>query len=172
MAGTKLPNGLTQKQEQFCQAFVRLGNAHHAYKEAYNAEGMKANTIDRKAYDLVHNGKVAARIKQIQESIQKKTEVTAETITKMLAQAYKQANSLSQPSAAVAAAMGMAKLHGLIVNKSEDVTPRRHSGEIDARLRQLLGQRDQVGASKPARRKGTGDGAGEAVPTVSGHGTA
>lgn len=48
---------LTPKQEAFAQRFVETGNASEAYRQAYNAEAMKAETVHRKAKELMDNGK-------------------------------------------------------------------------------------------------------------------
>ena len=50
---------MTPKQERFCQAYIETGNASEAYRQAYNAEKMKAQTIHVKASELFASGKVA-----------------------------------------------------------------------------------------------------------------
>jgi len=50
--------------------------------------------------------------------------VTASTITDMLARTYDAATKDKQHGAAATAAMGLAKVHGLLVDKTEDVTRR------------------------------------------------
>lgn len=62
---------LTPKQEAFCQAFIETGNASEAYRRAYNAEKMKAETINVKACELLKNGKVAVRVEQLQAKAKK-----------------------------------------------------------------------------------------------------
>lgn len=56
---------LTQKQEAFCIAYIECGNASDAYRSAYNAEKMKPETIHVKASELMANGKIAVRLKQL-----------------------------------------------------------------------------------------------------------
>ena len=63
MAGGKL----SQKQEMFCVKYAKHGNATRAYKEAYNAENMKPATINRKAVELFENGKITARIEELNQ---------------------------------------------------------------------------------------------------------
>jgi phage terminase small subunit len=53
---------LTQKQEIYCLKYIEYGSAAAAYKSAYDAENMKANTVYRKATELNNNGNVTARI--------------------------------------------------------------------------------------------------------------
>lgn len=63
MAGARL----SQKQEMFCIKYAKHGNATRAYKEAYNAENMKPATINRKAVELFENGKITARIEELNQ---------------------------------------------------------------------------------------------------------
>jgi len=164
---------LTPKQEAFVQAYLTNGgNQRAAYRTAYNAENMSDAVVDVKACELMKTGKVSVRVREIQERAAKRTEVTIETITGMLGRAYKQAVENGQAGAAVAASMGMAKLHGLIIEKKEDVTKRRAAREVEARIAGLLNIRAEDGASGPSGRAEAGSGPRETVPTVPGHGTA
>lgn len=54
---------MTAKQEAFCQAVVAGNNQSAAYRLAYDAQKMKGNTVHRRAFELMANGKVTARIK-------------------------------------------------------------------------------------------------------------
>ena len=45
-------NKLTDKQEMYCRKYIELMNQRQAYICAYSADGMKPNTIDRKASEL------------------------------------------------------------------------------------------------------------------------
>lgn len=70
---------LTGKEEKYCQLRAIKGYSQaDAYKEAYNAENMKDNTIYVKASELEKNGKISVRIKELTE---KKTDKLAEKIT-------------------------------------------------------------------------------------------
>lgn len=164
---------LTPKQERFVQEYFKTSNQRKSYQHAYNAEGMSDNAVDREACLLLKNPKVAQRLAEMQERVAKKAEVTVETISDMLDQAFAKAAQDDKGSAAmVAAAMGKAKLHGLIVEKKEDVTKRRASAEIDARINSLLDARREDGAGGPSGRTEAGEGQRETVPNVPGHGTA
>lgn len=163
---------LTPKQEAFVQAYHRLGNQRHAYKASYDAENMSDLVIDNKASLLMKRGDVRVRLQELQDKAAKKNEITIETITKMLAGAYKMATEQKQASAAVAASMGLGKLHGLIVEKREDVTARRPSSEIDALIHSLVNDGEERAPSGVAGRTESSSEPGEALPTVSGHGTA
>ena len=56
---------LTQKQEKFVQALISGKSQREAYKEAYNAANMKDTTIDKRACELLKNGKVAERYEEL-----------------------------------------------------------------------------------------------------------
>lgn len=61
---------------------------------------------------------VAARIKELLASLARKTEITLERVSEMLLEDRKLAYDKGQPSAAVAATSALAKLHGLMVDRS------------------------------------------------------
>jgi len=106
---------LTAKQEAFCLAYLEAGNASEAYRQAYNAENMKPETVNRKAKELLDNGKIAARIEALQEEHRERHKITVDDLLAELEEARKTALNLPLPqsSAAVAATMGKAKLLGL-----------------------------------------------------------
>lgn len=60
-------SSLTPKQEKFCQVYIETGNASEAYRRSYDAKNMKPESINRKAKELLDNGKISARIKELQE---------------------------------------------------------------------------------------------------------
>lgn len=74
---------LTPKQERFAQEYVKCGNASAAYRVAYNAENMKPETINRKAFDLIQNGKIAARVKELQAGAANRAMMTASDVLKV-----------------------------------------------------------------------------------------
>lgn len=106
---------LTIKQEAFCQAYIETGNASQAYRTAYAADKMKTDSINRKAKELIDNGKIAARVAELQGEIKERHNVTVDSLIAELEEARRAALSAETPqsSAAVAATMGKAKLTGL-----------------------------------------------------------
>lgn len=110
---------LTPKQEKFCQLYIETGNASEAYRVSYDAENMKPATINRKAKELLDNGKISARVAELQATHRKRHEVTVDTITKELEEARELAKLKEQTASMVSASMGKAKLHGLIVDKAD-----------------------------------------------------
>ena len=60
-----MSNGLTSKQEKFCITYVTEGGSlSDAYRAAYNCEKMKPESVNRKAAELMANGKISARISE------------------------------------------------------------------------------------------------------------
>lgn len=110
---------LTPKQEAFAQAYLETGNGSEAYRRAYNAENMKENVVHVKACELLKNGKVAVRLTELQKRAQKRHDITIDSLTEMLKEDRALARDLEQTSAAVSAVMGLAKIHGLILDKAQ-----------------------------------------------------
>lgn len=75
-----MKKGLTIKQEKFCNKYLECGNASEAYRYAYDCSKMGYETVWKRASELMQNGKVAGRIKELQSSFQKKTEITKERV--------------------------------------------------------------------------------------------
>lgn len=107
--------GLTIKQEAFCQAYIETGNASEAYRLAYAADKMKPESINRKAKELLDNGKISAMVAELRGEIKQRHNVTVDSLLTELEEARKAALGAETPqsSAAVAATMGKAKLTGL-----------------------------------------------------------
>lgn len=69
---------LTAKQENFAQAIASGLNQSDAYRSAYSAGKMKAETIQNSAYKVLLNGEVAARVKELKEALANKSLWTRE----------------------------------------------------------------------------------------------
>jgi phage terminase small subunit len=116
---------LTPKQEAFAQAYLETGNASEAYRRSYNAENMKDESIWRKAKEVLDNGKVTARLSELQQLSAKRHNITIDRLTEMTMQAFTEAQRVApqsgqmQTSSMIKAAEFLGKLHGLVVDKSE-----------------------------------------------------
>jgi len=90
---------LTAKQEAFCQGIADgLGQAD-SYRAAYDAEGMKDNVIYARASELMKNGKVTDRIKELRSEVQDKQLWSREMSVKALVQAYREGSGAVKVSA-------------------------------------------------------------------------
>ncbi len=111
----------TAKQEAFALAYVETGNASEAYRRAFAVgEGTKPETVWSEASRTLADRRVSARVMELQELARLRMLVSVESLTAELEAARLLAmESENGASAAVAAILGKAKLHGLLVEKKE-----------------------------------------------------
>jgi phage terminase small subunit len=102
------------RHEAFAQALAKGKSAAEAYKLA----GYKPN--EGNCIRLKGNERVQARVAELQNKAAQKAVVTIETIAAELEEARLLAmhEDVANPSAAVSASMGKAKLFGLLIDKS------------------------------------------------------
>ena len=109
---------LTPKERDFALAYIETGSAAKAYRQAYDHYGNDA-TARRCGHAVVHRSKVAALVTDLQAEHRERHNVTVDRLTKELEAARQLAFQNKSASAAVAATMGKARLHGLLVDKQE-----------------------------------------------------
>lgn len=73
---------LTKKQEDFALAFIQLGVATEAYRQAYGQNTMSMSTIAKEATRVLANPKVAARIAALRAPALKAAGLTVERTLK------------------------------------------------------------------------------------------
>lgn len=112
---------MTPKQEQFARLYVETGNASEAYRQAYNADNMKPETVTNEAYKLLQDPDISAMVDDLKEEARQRHAVTVGDLLQELEQARAAALAAPTPqsSAAVSATMGKAKMLGLLVDKAE-----------------------------------------------------
>jgi len=98
--------------ETAAQVFVSTGNKTEAYRQAGYSTNMTDKAISTKVHRVFNNGVVLGRVAELQAEQAKLHAVTIESLTADLREDRALAYSVKNPSAAVAAVMGMAKLHG------------------------------------------------------------
>jgi phage terminase small subunit len=103
---------MTPKQELFAQVYLETSNASEAYKQAYNTQA-NANTVNRKASQLLKHPEVSTHITVLQNEQRKKHHLTLDDILQELEQSRLLALENIQCSAAISATMSKAKLLGL-----------------------------------------------------------
>ncbi len=108
---------LTIKQTNFCLKYIELGNASEAYRQSYDAQNMKQETIHSRAYELLANSEVAARVEQLTNKHIERHMVTVDSLTEELEQARLLALRTDTAAPMVSATLGKAKLHGLLADK-------------------------------------------------------
>lgn len=112
---------LTLKQEKFCQLYIELGNASEAYRQSYDTDNMKSDTIHRKAAELMADGKITARIDELKAEHQQRHQLTVDDLIRELDQAREIALAKENPNAMITATMGKAKLLGFDKGEAEKV---------------------------------------------------
>jgi len=76
---------LTQKQENYCQAYVVCGNQSAAYRIAFDAEVMNVNAVAVEACRLHSNPNIALRIAEIQKEAYERNKITIDELIQSLA---------------------------------------------------------------------------------------
>ena len=135
---------LTQKQHLFVLAYIELGNASQAYRRAYKATKMKASTVNRKAAELLENGKITARIAERGKAAEKAVLDRAWVLDRLMRN--------------VRIAMGEERIKVAIRPKSApDTVVELEITDRDAaaanRALELLGKADEVGLFKEQSAK-------------------
>jgi phage terminase small subunit len=140
-----MPAELTPKQEEFALTYVECGNASEAYRQAYDVGATtKPETVWRKACEVLANGKVAARVAELQHELRERTLVTVESITKELDDAKDLAETEKQAAAMTSAIMGKAKVNGLLVDRQE--TKHDFAEPVKELFRQIAADGKRIGS--------------------------
>ena len=109
---------LTQKQENFCFAYIETGNASEAYRKAYNADGMKPETVNRKAKELLDNGKITARLEELRKPVAESAQITLAQHLSTLEELRELAKQYGMYGPAIQAEIARGKAAGLYVERS------------------------------------------------------
>lgn len=111
---------ITIKQEKFAVVYIETTNASEAYRQAYDVgEDTLPGTIWTEASLLLSNPKVRQRVDELKAHHRKAHEITIDGLTHMYKTAYDMGKTTEQSSAMTTAVTGIAKLHGLIVEKKK-----------------------------------------------------
>lgn len=104
---------LTAKQEQFAQNIAVGMTGADAYRAAYDAANMRANSIYREASLLRSNPKVAQRIATLWEARWKADTFTRNQLIQDIMQVCDQASAVGNHSAAIRGLTMAGKMMGL-----------------------------------------------------------
>lgn len=75
-----MSDGLTPKQESFCQQYIETGNASEAYRQSYDVSSMKPESVNRAAKELIDNPKITSRIAKLEDDRLKRHQVTVDRV--------------------------------------------------------------------------------------------
>jgi phage terminase small subunit len=110
---------LTAKQEKFAQLVAEGFSISEAYRAAYNAEKMAADTVHREAHEVAKHPKVSARIDELRKPIIEKVQLTLETHLEDLKALRNMAIKDGKLSAAINAEIARGKAAGVAIEKVE-----------------------------------------------------
>jgi phage terminase small subunit len=121
---------LGDRQEQFCQQILEGKSATEAYVIAY---GVSRKSAEASGPRLSGNVRVQARIAQLRAFEAAARRVSLPFLTGALYRIADKAEGSGQHSAAVQAMMGVAKLHGLLIDRVQaDLMVRRPSASPES----------------------------------------
>ena len=109
---------LTQKQENFCLAYLETGNASEAYRRAYNTVGASEKTIWEKASRLLKEGKVRARLEELRTPATESAQITLSQHLSKLEELRELAKEEGKYGPAIQAEIARGKAAGLYVERS------------------------------------------------------
>ncbi len=137
---------MNDKQQRFAEEYLIDSNATQAAIRA----GYSAKTAYSQGQRLLSHVEIKGAIQDMQAEHRERTAVTVESITEQLRVAYDLAKTNGQSAPMVQAAMGIAKLHGMLVDKVEqttkavdDMTPAERKAEL-ARVEEDLARLDAI----------------------------
>ncbi len=122
---------LTRRQEAFCQALADGQNQSDAYRVAYSAARMKAETVQNSAYKLLKNGEVSARVRSLKHELASIALWTREDSVRELADIARGAGAKAAEK--VAAIKELNLMHGF--NAPTEI---KHSGSVISRIERVV----------------------------------
>ena len=125
---------LTAKQEKFCQGIADGLTQADAYRAAYGAGSMKAETIYSRASELMADGKVTARVGELRGKLATKALWTREMSVQGLVAAYKVAKEVRSASGMTGAVKELNAMHGYNAPVKAEVDHRSTDGSMTPKL--------------------------------------
>lgn len=113
---------LTPKQEKFARCIADGMSQAEAYRAAYDAGKMKAESIYVKASELMSIGNVAVRVQELRAKLEEKAIWTREMSVKALVQAYKVAQVQNNASGMSGAIKELNAMHGYNAPKQVELS--------------------------------------------------
>lgn len=121
---------LTQKQENFCLAYIETGNASEAYRRAYDAENMSQAVISNKASLLLARGDIGVRVAELRQPVIEAVRVTLAAHLTRLEELSFGAEQAGQFSAAINAEIARGKASGIYTEKPETTTVQTYNFSV------------------------------------------
>jgi len=104
---------LTEKQQRFCELFIKYGNATQAYREVYDVSNFKESSISQEAHNILKNPKISCKIIHLQTELSKEWKTDMNWIFTEYSSIYHIAKSKNRPNVALQALDSIAKHLGV-----------------------------------------------------------
>lgn len=125
-------NAITSKQTSFCRQVALGSSLSHAYREAYSATNMLANTVHKEAHKLMQNPKVTTMVdalqKQANAEVIKLSVASREEVLATLTECMQSGEP--KDSVRLKAAETLGKHYGLFTDRLAIEKPERSSEEV------------------------------------------
>lgn len=159
MAGITDEYGLTAKQRKFAENVVNGMSIADSYRNSYDAANMKPASVQRRAAELMVDGRVRACMQALAERRRRISEVTTTSDRDMLVTLLRQWSRGEAPAthSQLRAAELLGKACGLYRDVVEDHRERPSqlvAAELEARLAALLPQQQVPSDTQPERVNG------------------
>jgi phage terminase small subunit len=113
------PHGMTPKQMKFFEGLISGKNQSEAYREAYNAENMSAKSVGIAASHLKMHPGVQSALMEWRHQAGERMKFTVENLSHMAVESFEVALDGGNAGQMAGAIALLAKLNGLIVERSE-----------------------------------------------------
>lgn len=154
--GTKMgrKKEFTQKNENYCQFYVKIGSKAKAYELSYDCSTMVKSTINQRAHELHKDPRIQERIKEIQREALERTTMDAAWVVEQHRQLYEECRAGEQYAQATRNLEGIGKTMGIYTDNLNVTGDLRDISDedLDKRIRELA---RKVQAENSARGKGT-----------------
>lgn len=138
------PHGMTPKQMAFFEGLISGKNLSDAYRDAYDTSNMNDRSIGVAAHHLRKNAKIQAALMEWRHQCGLRMKFTTETLSSMAVEAYETAFEAGNAGHMTGALAQLAKLNGLIVERSERKIEKVGEGNSRA---QMLAELNKLGKS-------------------------
>lgn len=113
------PHGMTLKQMEFFKGIISGKSLTDAYRDSYDTSNMSEKSIGHAAHHLRKNAKIQAALMEWRHQVGASMKFTTETLSSMAVEAYETAFEAGNAGQMTGALAQLAKLNGLIVERSE-----------------------------------------------------
>lgn len=110
----RLSGLLTRRQDAFARALIGGGDPRAAYGEAFGADALDAPNASNVIDQLMKEPAVVVRVRELRQMTAGRLQMSIEQLTRMLIDDREDALRNGNHEAAIAATMGLARLHGQI----------------------------------------------------------